>query len=172
MSNGADRRWYWAAVFSVLVSDLVTKLLAEANLLRSAGLRVAGDWVQLRLVYNPGAAFGLHVGPYSRWVFCRRRRRAVPHVALGSRGRLVSPVGPGSGDRWRRRQSDRSGPEPAGRRGLSRRGHRHHALAHVQRRRHRGQSGCHRSGHITLARGRRTQPVRIALRHITDPEGP
>ena len=69
MSNGAERRWYWAAVFIVLISDVVTKLAAEANLLRSAGLRVAGDWVQLRLVYNPGAAFGLHVGPYSRWVF-------------------------------------------------------------------------------------------------------
>jgi signal peptidase II len=69
MSNGADRRWYWAAVFSVLISDVITKLAAEANLLRSAGLRVAGEWIQLRLVYNPGAAFGLHVGPYSRWVF-------------------------------------------------------------------------------------------------------
>lgn len=69
MSSGADRRWYWAAVLSVLSSDLVTKLAAESYLLRSAGLRVIGDWVQLRLVYNPGAAFGLHVGPYSRWVF-------------------------------------------------------------------------------------------------------
>lgn len=69
MSNGADRRWYWAAVISVVISDLITKLAAEANLLRSTGLRVVGDWVQLRLVYNPGAAFGLHVGPYSRWVF-------------------------------------------------------------------------------------------------------
>ncbi len=69
MSSGADRRWYWAAVISVLGSDLVTKLAAESYLLRSAGLRVIGDLVQLRLVYNPGAAFGLHVGPYSRWVF-------------------------------------------------------------------------------------------------------
>lgn len=69
MSSGADRRWYWAAVLSVLIGDLVTKLAAQSYLLRSAGLRVVGDWVQLRLVYNPGAAFGLHVGQYSRWVF-------------------------------------------------------------------------------------------------------
>ena len=69
MSSGADRRWYWAAVLSVLIGDLVTKLAAESYLLRSPGLRVVGDWVQLRLVYNPGAAFGLHVGLDSRWVF-------------------------------------------------------------------------------------------------------
>src|SRR3712207_5011669 len=30
---------------------------------------VFGDWVRLTLVYNPGAAFGLHLGPYSRWIF-------------------------------------------------------------------------------------------------------
>ena len=25
--------------------------------------------MRLTLVYNPGAAFGLHLGPYSRWIF-------------------------------------------------------------------------------------------------------
>jgi signal peptidase II len=52
-----------------VVLDLVTKLIAEATLLRTPGISVVGDWFQLRLVYNPGAAFGLHVGPYSRWIF-------------------------------------------------------------------------------------------------------
>ena len=69
MSNGVDRRWYWTAAVSVVILDVITKLLAEGMLLRSAGIRIVGDWFQLRLVYNPGAAFGLHVGPYSRWVF-------------------------------------------------------------------------------------------------------
>ena len=32
------------------------------------GLRI-GETVRLTLVYNPGAAFGLHLGPYSRWIF-------------------------------------------------------------------------------------------------------
>jgi 23S rRNA pseudouridine1911/1915/1917 synthase len=49
--------------------DASTKLIAEAFLLRTAGIPILGEWVQLRLVYNQGAAFGLHVGPYSRWIF-------------------------------------------------------------------------------------------------------
>jgi len=69
MNRGGERRLFWAAAGSVVALDLVTKLAAEATLLRTAGRRVFGEWAQLRLVYNPGAAFGLHVGPYSRWIF-------------------------------------------------------------------------------------------------------
>lgn len=69
MANGADRRIFWAAAVLVVGLDLVTKLAAEATLLLTPGIPVIGDWFQLRLVYNRGAAFGLHVGPYSRWVF-------------------------------------------------------------------------------------------------------
>jgi signal peptidase II len=66
---GSERRVFaWAALATVLL-DLVTKLIAEATLLRTPGIPVFGDWFQLRLVYNQGAAFGLHVGPYSRWIF-------------------------------------------------------------------------------------------------------
>jgi signal peptidase II len=54
---------------AVTVLDLLTKSVAERLLVRSAGRSVAGDWFQLRLVYNPGAAFGLDLGPYSRWIF-------------------------------------------------------------------------------------------------------
>jgi signal peptidase II len=31
--------------------------------------QIIGDSVRLTLVYNPGAAFGLHLGSYSRWIF-------------------------------------------------------------------------------------------------------
>jgi signal peptidase II len=30
---------------------------------------VLGEWLRWTLVYNPGAAFGLHLGPWSRWIF-------------------------------------------------------------------------------------------------------
>jgi signal peptidase II len=30
---------------------------------------VLGEFFRLTLVYNPGAAFGLHLGPWSRWIF-------------------------------------------------------------------------------------------------------
>ncbi|HEV8123696.1 MAG TPA: signal peptidase II [Gemmatimonadales bacterium] len=69
MPSAADRRIFWTAIVLVLVLDTVTKLVAEATLLRTAGVSVFGDWFQLRLVHNPGAAFGLHLGPYSRWIF-------------------------------------------------------------------------------------------------------
>lgn len=69
MASGADRRLFWSAGLAVLAVDLVTKNLAERHLLKSAGREVFGDWFQLRLVYNPGAAFGLDLGPMSRWIF-------------------------------------------------------------------------------------------------------
>ena len=69
MPSAADRRIFAGAMLIVLVLDLATKLIAEATLLRTAGVSVFGEWFQLRLVFNPGAAFGLHLGPYSRWIF-------------------------------------------------------------------------------------------------------
>jgi signal peptidase II len=66
---GAERRVFWTAALVLVVLDLITKIIAEATLLRTPGVSVLGDWFQLRLVYNPGAAFGLHLGPYSRWIF-------------------------------------------------------------------------------------------------------
>ena len=69
VSPGEPRRVFVFAALATMVLDLVTKLIAEATLLRTPGVSVFGDWFQLRLVYNQGAAFGLHVGPYSRWIF-------------------------------------------------------------------------------------------------------
>ncbi len=66
---GPWRRLFVGAALATIVLDLVTKLIAEATLLRTSGIPVLGDWLQLRLVFNQGAAFGLHVGPYSRWIF-------------------------------------------------------------------------------------------------------
>jgi signal peptidase II len=61
---------FWPAAAFVLLADLVTKALAEAAL-GPPGFahRVVGDVVRLNLVYNPGAAFGLTLGPYSRGIF-------------------------------------------------------------------------------------------------------
>jgi signal peptidase II len=101
MASGADplfaggerRVFVWAALATVLL-DLITKLIAEATLLRTPGIPVFGDWFQLRLVYNQGAAFGLHVGPYSRWIFFTVALVAVFVLTRMSRS---SPIG----DRFR-----------------------------------------------------------------------
>ncbi|MGH7657174.1 MAG: signal peptidase II, partial [Gemmatimonadales bacterium] len=66
MPSAADRRRFWSVTAAVIVADLVTKLIAETTLLRASSVSVIGDFFQLRLVYNPGAAFGLHLGEYSR----------------------------------------------------------------------------------------------------------
>ena len=52
----------------VVILDQITKLVAEATL-AATPRPVFGEWFRFALVYNPGAAFGLHLGPYSRWLF-------------------------------------------------------------------------------------------------------
>ncbi|HEX2249401.1 MAG TPA: signal peptidase II [Gemmatimonadales bacterium] len=91
---GSERRLFAWAALATVVLDLITKLIAEATLLRTPGIPVFGDWFQLRLVYNQGAAFGLHVGPYSRWIFFTVALVAVVVLTRMSRS---SPVG----DRFR-----------------------------------------------------------------------
>jgi signal peptidase II len=117
MASAADRRLYWAALASVVIADFSTKLLAEQKLLHLPR-PVFGDWFQLRLVYNPGAAFGLDVGPYSRWIFFtvaiiavivlyrmsrqagagdRFRQLALGLVSGGALGNLVDRIRSGQG---------------------------------------------------------------------------
>ena len=69
MASAADRRLFWGTAVAVVVADVVTKLVAEALLARHLPVQVIGDYVQLRLVYNQCAAFGLCLGAYSRWIF-------------------------------------------------------------------------------------------------------
>ena len=118
MASAADRRTFWAAALLVVGLDVMTKLIAEATLLLTPGIPVIGDWFQLRLVYNRGAAFGLHVGPYSRWVFFgvaivavlvlnrmsvqtslgdRFRQLALGLVAGGAAGNLIDRIRSGRG---------------------------------------------------------------------------
>jgi len=74
---------FWPVLLVVLVVDVVTKAIAERNLLRGIPVEVLGNTVQLKLVYNPGAAFGLNLGPQSRWIFA-----VLTIVALVILGRL------------------------------------------------------------------------------------
>lgn len=83
------RLLFWGVLGGVVVLDAITKHLAVANLGRMP-VRVLGDWLLLRLVYNPGAAFGIHAGPYSRWVFT-----VLALVALVILGVMVRQTAPG-----------------------------------------------------------------------------
>ena len=75
---------FWAVVAVVTAVDVATKWWAESAL-HPQGFphRVAGEWLRMTLVYNPGAAFGLNVGEHSRWVFM-----GLTVIALAILGRL------------------------------------------------------------------------------------
>jgi signal peptidase II len=61
---------FWSVVATVVVVDLFTKLAAANSLVpQHIPHEVFGNTVRLTLVHNPGAAFGLHLGEYSRWIF-------------------------------------------------------------------------------------------------------
>ena len=90
-SERSNAPLYWGVIVTVVVLDVVTKWLAVRHLSDYFGhVRVLGDWVRLTLVYNPGAAFGLHLGPYSRWIFM-----ALTVGALVILWRLLKATRPG-----------------------------------------------------------------------------
>ena len=54
----------------IVTADVITKALAVYSLFpQRMPHEILGATVRLTLVYNPGAAFGLHLGAYSRWIF-------------------------------------------------------------------------------------------------------
>jgi len=89
MASTVEQRRFAGVVVTVLVLDQITKYVAEARLPRYHAVQVLGDFFQLQLVYNPGAAFGLHVGEYSRWVFMALTIIAL--VVLGAMSRRTRP---------------------------------------------------------------------------------
>lgn len=66
MRNG---RVFWSAAVITLALDFVTKRLAEQHLHEHVPVQVVGNFLRVTLAYNPGAAFSMNVGPYSRYIF-------------------------------------------------------------------------------------------------------
>ncbi|MGK2934929.1 MAG: signal peptidase II [Gemmatimonadaceae bacterium] len=69
----SDRRnapLFWSVIVGVVLIDVVTKTIAVYALVpQRIPRQVIGEYLRFTLVYNPGAAFGLHLGDYSRWIF-------------------------------------------------------------------------------------------------------
>src|SRR4051812_39816737 len=75
---------FWPVLLIVTAIDVITKRFAVLWLPpQRVPHEVYGEWIRFTLVYNPGAAFGLHVGQYSRWIFM-----VLTMVALVILGRL------------------------------------------------------------------------------------
>lgn len=61
---------FWIIVLVTVALDFLTKAWAVEQLVpRHMPHRIIGDVVRFTLAYNPGAAFGMHLGPGSRWIF-------------------------------------------------------------------------------------------------------
>jgi len=92
MENGrSNKPLFWGTLVTIVVVDLITKLLAVATLSpQHVPHEVIGNNLRLTLVYNPGAAFGLNLGIYSRWIFM-----ALTAGALIILGRLYKATRPG-----------------------------------------------------------------------------
>jgi signal peptidase II len=68
--SNPNPRLFFGLAASVVLVDAFTKTVAVDRLMPSRIARdVFGETVRLTLVFNPGAAFGLHLGPWSRWIF-------------------------------------------------------------------------------------------------------
>jgi len=60
-------RLFWPLAVTLVVADCATKNLAVEHLSPTqVPHEILGDWLRLTLTYNPGAATGLTLGPYSR----------------------------------------------------------------------------------------------------------
>ena len=58
-----------AIIAGVVTLDLFTKLWIQRTFHLYEQVEVVGDYLRLTFIYNPGAAFGINVGQYSRVVF-------------------------------------------------------------------------------------------------------
>jgi len=84
MRSRSNASLFWPILFVVVLVDVITKAVAERLLLpRGLPHEVIGNTLRFTLVYNPGAAFGLNLGPQSRWIFA-----GLTLVALVILGRL------------------------------------------------------------------------------------
>jgi signal peptidase II len=69
-TSSRNRTLFWGVAAAVVVVDIVTKWLAVRYLSPAhVPHPVIGDVVRLTLAYNPGAAFSMSLGPYSRYIF-------------------------------------------------------------------------------------------------------
>lgn len=73
-AESAEERSAKASLFVGIVAcavalDYATKIWVQRSLHLYQQIEVVGDYVRLTYIYNPGAAFGIHVGEYSRVVF-------------------------------------------------------------------------------------------------------
>jgi signal peptidase II len=69
MNESRKKVVYGSVAGGIIVVDQLTKYVAQRVLPPYEPIPVLGDFFRLTYIYNRGAAFGLHVGPLSRYIF-------------------------------------------------------------------------------------------------------
>ena len=77
---------YVGMVGGVILLDQLTKAIVLRTLRPYSPVEVLGDFFRLTFIYNTGAAFGLHLGDASRWVFMALAAVAVVVLWMMFRG--------------------------------------------------------------------------------------
>lgn len=78
-STGAKTRIMGIVLSSVLVVDVATKLMVQRAFRPYQQVEILGDYFRFTYIHNPGAAFGIYLGDYSRVIFL-----LLSLVALGA----------------------------------------------------------------------------------------
>jgi signal peptidase II len=90
VSASNNGRVFWAAAAGVIGLDVMTKALAIRYLVpQHIPHQIIGDFVRFTLAFNPGAAFSMSLGSYSRIVF-----GSFAFIALVILWRLYRASGP------------------------------------------------------------------------------
>lgn len=76
--TGSRAKLAGLVVTVVVVLDQVTKRIVQTRMQLHDRIEVLGDAIRLTYIRNPGAAFGIHAGPNSRFIFL-----AISVIALG-----------------------------------------------------------------------------------------
>jgi signal peptidase II len=76
---GAKVALFFVIIAGVLVLDLGTKLMVQRHFHLYQQMDIVGEYLRLTYIYNPGAAFGISLGPYSRQIFL-----VLSIIALGA----------------------------------------------------------------------------------------
>lgn len=79
--DGTKATVFLGVLSVVLFLDITTKLLVQEHMLLHQQTDLIGTYVRLTYIHNPGAAFGIHLGEHSRWIFLVLPLMAL--VALG-----------------------------------------------------------------------------------------
>src|SRR5687767_1725489 len=67
--SGSKLRLFAIVLFGVVALDFGTKLLIESTFHLYQQVNIIGDYVRLTFIHDPGAAFGINLGQYSRFIF-------------------------------------------------------------------------------------------------------